>query len=321
MPGRLLAMTLLAVMVAPAAGAQRYGGRLEKARGTSDWPECVRLLEPLAEAGVDDPAVLSRLGLCLSMMGESARAETVLRRCVEVAPGHDGCLNDLGAVLVDQGRDREAVPYFERAVQIALAAGRYSGSLEWLIALELDRDDLQAARRHLDLARAHAPNERRRAALDLYGARLALATGDGEAALRLLGSERVRRNIPHAAFLRSLVLAWLGRFEEAATAAPRPGRSAGEGSGPGEALRRLAPQVFAAEAPPAELDELVRRFPSDQRSWFLAAVAAHLRGDDAVACRLLAEARSRVEGSRSLLAPPWAACTEGEGRRSGGGKP
>ncbi len=297
-----------------------YAEVLARARA-SDWPECVRLLEPVVRDGVQDPRVLSRYGLCLSMLGEAARAERVLRRCVNLHPGFEGCLNDLGAVLEDQGRSREARPFFERAAQLAVAHGHYSASFEWLVVEDLREGALESARVHLRTAWSLVQDDRRRAALEVLEARLCLLAGDGEGALRHLGTGVVRRHLPGLPLLRGLVLAWLGRFSEASSEIRLAGAHAAS-LPPGDAeLVRIAPAVLAGTARRADVEALLHRFEDDQRAWFLAATAAHLAGRDREACRLLVRGRARVVGSRSLLRPPWATCGPGGENRRGGGDP
>jgi len=308
-------LLILAASVAHAQGtdalpglAVAYGGRLAKARA-SNWPECVRILEPLAKAGVEDRRVLVRFGQCLSMVGESSRAERVLRRCVELNPGFEPCLNDLGAVLMDETRRDEAMKVFERAVEVGYATGRYSASVEWIIGEYLRRNDLRSARRYLRAAWSLAPDAKTRARLQVLEARFALASGNGGEALRRVDSALVTRNVRHYHILRSLVLAWLGRFDDAAAEMAAISSNGGGVSPLNHDLVWLAPGAFTGRANVTDLSGLVNRFEADQRPWFLAAAAAHVQGREKDSCELLARARDRVEGSHSLLAPPWASCS------------
>src|SRR5205807_8757771 len=55
--------------------------------------------------------------LCLAQIGDPARAETLLRRAVELAPQSVEAQTNLGLALHDQGRLTEALAHFERLVK------------------------------------------------------------------------------------------------------------------------------------------------------------------------------------------------------------
>jgi predicted Zn-dependent protease len=56
-------------------------------------------------------------------LGELPQAEKVLRAALERAPDSPVVLNNLAQTLSDQGRDREALPFIEKAASKALPEG------------------------------------------------------------------------------------------------------------------------------------------------------------------------------------------------------
>ena len=61
------------------------------------------------------------------MLGELRDAETVLRRAASVDPESVIVLNNLAQTLSDEGRDAEALPIIERAVELG---GPFASSVE-----------------------------------------------------------------------------------------------------------------------------------------------------------------------------------------------
>lgn len=81
--------------------------------------EGVSLLEFLHASAPDDPEVLFLLGSCLSDRGDLERAETYLRRAVELQPRSADLLINLGVVLSRTAKLVEAEEVLSKAVELA----------------------------------------------------------------------------------------------------------------------------------------------------------------------------------------------------------
>ncbi|MCR9125558.1 MAG: tetratricopeptide repeat protein [Rhodobacteraceae bacterium] len=75
-------------------------------------------IEAFTRAALDDgitPEVLSGLGSANLGLGRLGQAETLLRRSVEAAPEWAEAWNNLGVVLMEQGKTGEAIQIFRKA--------------------------------------------------------------------------------------------------------------------------------------------------------------------------------------------------------------
>lgn len=93
--------------------------RLAQATAESgDHVNAARLYEKVLASDPDSVAALKGAGDSYSRMGQHGRAETVLLRAHELAPGNDDVLNILGRVSLSQKRPEEAVKYYDKALRI-----------------------------------------------------------------------------------------------------------------------------------------------------------------------------------------------------------
>src|SRR3954471_10835385 len=141
------------------------------------------------ETAPDDPEVLHLLGLLRHQRGASAEAEELLTRAHALAPDKAGIELTLGTLRFQAGDLDNARTHYETALaldpnvgtaraglgqiallkgerdeaeqhfRVALRAGEDAQSLAGLGALALERDDIEAALRHLGRAADLAPND------------------------------------------------------------------------------------------------------------------------------------------------------------------
>lgn len=88
-------------------------GHFFYARG--NYTEAVRHFSHAVQAAPDESTPHSALATAHNALGQYEEAEKQLRQALAIAETADA-LNSLGAVLMCQGRDKEAVPYFVRAL-------------------------------------------------------------------------------------------------------------------------------------------------------------------------------------------------------------
>ncbi len=133
----------------------------------------------LAEAAViapDDFLPFNNLGAVLNNLGQYQRARPLLRYADELSPDNPMVLSNLGAAELGEGRSAEAEKLFARAIKIAPGHPQANYALG---RLAMRRNDLAAARRHLD------------ASLDAsYTAAAAKALKDVDRALRRSGAAK-----------------------------------------------------------------------------------------------------------------------------------
>ncbi|MFN2602023.1 MAG: tetratricopeptide repeat protein [Gemmatimonadaceae bacterium] len=67
--------------------------------------------------GSVSPRVLNQRGIALYLLGRSSEAEQTFRDCLVRTPGYAAAENNLGALLWDTGKMREATNYFRRAAR------------------------------------------------------------------------------------------------------------------------------------------------------------------------------------------------------------
>ena len=70
-------------------------------------------------------------------------AADAYQKAIALAPGYADPLNGLGAMLVSDGHAAEALPYFDRAMQIA--PDYYEAQLNRAVALQMSGDNAGAA--------------------------------------------------------------------------------------------------------------------------------------------------------------------------------
>jgi arylsulfatase A-like enzyme/Flp pilus assembly protein TadD len=89
-----------------------------------------------------DARVHNNRGNLLRRLGRAVDAERAYRQAAQLSPTYPDPLNGLGVLLVEQDRDREALPFFERA--LAADASFHEARLNRAIALDAI-DDARAA--------------------------------------------------------------------------------------------------------------------------------------------------------------------------------
>lgn len=107
----------------------------------------------------DKPALYNNLALAQAMAGDLRGAEASLRRALALDPEHRLAANNLGLLLVRQGRDDEAYQIFAQAQGVAQAHNNLGVILAWQgrtrQAQEQFRLAVQALPRHYPLAARH----------------------------------------------------------------------------------------------------------------------------------------------------------------------
>jgi Tfp pilus assembly protein PilF len=167
----------------------------------------------LADARRRECAERVRLAFQAELRGEWARAEAELRRALALEPGEPLASTahyDLGLAEARLGRLDEARASFARAVA---GDGDFVAARVNLVAVDLMRDDLAAARGDADALLARAPQSAR----GLYESGLAaLRAGDATTALRDFGA-LLARDPQYATGRYQLALAEMkaGRFDDA----------------------------------------------------------------------------------------------------------
>ncbi|WP_126642448.1 LuxR C-terminal-related transcriptional regulator [Embleya hyalina] len=196
-PTWLLARALVGVLAARAAGDPTVAGR---AAADADR-QMRRLSAPLVERHPEIPAlVLTGLGATELHAGRFDRAEADLTAAVAVCHGPDTrepLCDALGMLALDEllrGRLSDAEAHAHASLAAAEAATtppKDPMGMDHLVlaGVEVERDDLAAARLHLDLAATFAgPHTEPVATVEaaVIGARLATAAGDWRQALAVL---------------------------------------------------------------------------------------------------------------------------------------
>lgn len=97
------------------------------AQGTTD--EARLILESLSDRRPKDPRPLATLGIAYSDLGDYDRATEVLERAVALDEDDVATRNNLGFLLLGQGRCEDAVPHFEAAVTLDASSARYRNNL------------------------------------------------------------------------------------------------------------------------------------------------------------------------------------------------
>lgn len=72
-------------------------------------------LRTALEIDPDYPAAYGMLGLIYMDLGDNVRAETSFQKALRLSPGNPDLNNNYGWFLCQNGREREAIPLFERA--------------------------------------------------------------------------------------------------------------------------------------------------------------------------------------------------------------
>jgi tetratricopeptide (TPR) repeat protein len=106
------------------------------------WNDDVALWSRAERMAPGTQRIHLNLGNALREHGDLGGAERYLRAALSEAPGDTLALAALGALLVDTGRDAEAVPLLEQALQGPQTAG---SAAMWLGASSERRGDLEAA--------------------------------------------------------------------------------------------------------------------------------------------------------------------------------
>ncbi len=203
-PAAALALCLLAFPIA--AGAQNY----PPSRPVPSTTDSARLL---AEARRREAVERIGIGFAAETRGDWTHAAVEFERVVTLdppEPQHSTALYDLGLAQAHLDKTDAARTSFQGA--IARDPGFIAARIN-LIALDLQRDDLGAARRDADELLARAPDSAR----GLYARGLAaLRAGDAPAALRDFGA-LLARDPAYATGRYDLALAELklGRLDDA----------------------------------------------------------------------------------------------------------
>jgi tetratricopeptide (TPR) repeat protein len=303
--------------------------RLLPAPGGAAQAEELALLERRREAEPRDEAVRQRLVTLYRGMGDGPRAIGGQRELVALRPRDADALVTLGRLLVEQDRGPDAIPLYERALEIAPDRGETALALAQLY--EWNGDPRRALAVLDRLARAR-PEDR---ALQERVAALARGTGDGAVALAAL--DRLAALRPEGPYAEQAIDALIGasrlpeaiarqrRIAEKAPTAPAPALKLAqlyEWNGqepeaiavyegldraeklPDASLGRLA-ELYRYQGRSAELvrlsERLLARRPDDAASRAAASEAAEGLGRPADALRLLQPLVERPSGDESVV--------------------
>lgn len=185
----------------PAPPAERLEAHLAVARGYLRNGDTQRARAPLERAAAIDPGnweVLMLSGMLYEAEGETALAESFYKRATRAGGNRARAENNFGVFLVRQGRTKEAIRAFEKAVADPDYEGRPQAFLNLGLAQRAAGDDdaafdsfERAVRLDDTLARAH---------LEL--AELAFQRGDYQRALRHFAGFRTHaRQTPRSLLL------------------------------------------------------------------------------------------------------------------------
>jgi tetratricopeptide (TPR) repeat protein len=288
-------------------------------------------LESLVAANPAYPEGLRLLAGTKQALGDSARAESLLRRALEIDPASPPTLTTLAEVLLVSGRRAEAVPLLQRAVQgvppypraALILVRHYLETGQPALALEVASPWCTGGRADVDLSALHvaayAALGRQHDAVAHYRLLVAQAPDDPVATHTLAvalnaaqqpeEAERVARQTLlraqptatlHHTHARSLLS--LERFDEAEAALREcvrldPRRA--------EAHNRLAELVWMRTGNILEatraLDQALEKFPHDDALRATKAALLQGAGDARGAFACLAEHAARAESNPSLL--------------------
>ncbi len=92
------------------------------ARITGGWAEALTWFERAVDVAGHHPEAVTEFGRALSETGETARAEEILCRAVDLVPGDGGPEMCLGQLHQDAGRPELALEWYERALAIVPCA-------------------------------------------------------------------------------------------------------------------------------------------------------------------------------------------------------
>lgn len=135
---------------------------------------------------------VSRDGMTAYARGDLSGALEQFKAAVEADPGNPEALNNLGQVLVRAGRPRDAIPYFDRAIQASgevwayhfNRARAYAETEQWSSAVAGYRDAAALFPddyvTQFNLAKALEANRDLDAAVDAFARAIALAPGQTE---------------------------------------------------------------------------------------------------------------------------------------------
>jgi tetratricopeptide (TPR) repeat protein len=288
-------------------------------------------LESLVAANPDYPEGLRLLAGTKQVLGESAQAESLLRRALEVDPASPPTLTTLAELLLLSGRSAEAVPLLRRAIQgtppyppaAFILARHYLSTGQPALALEVATPWCNSGKADMDLAALHvaayAALGRQGEAVANYRRLVAQAPDDPVAAHTLAvalnaarqpqEAERVVRQMlsrtrPTAAlhYTHARSLLSLERLDEAELALREcvrldPRRA--------EAHDRLAELIWMRTGDIVEatrsLDQALEKLPHDDALRSTKAALLQGAGDARGAFACLAERAARPESHPSVL--------------------
>jgi tetratricopeptide (TPR) repeat protein len=177
-----------------------------------DFASALTLLEGWAAAYPDDARPLAWIGQIQLELQASEQAERAFRGALELQPENASAALGLGILLLDAKRPKEAIPYFEIAIENERhAAAAAAGLVDCYNAVN-DRD---RAEQVLDATLERFPND---IALLVKKAELLVESGRYEAAEKLLRpaiEQETRRREIHQVY--ATALRGLGSNEQAAT--------------------------------------------------------------------------------------------------------
>jgi Tfp pilus assembly protein PilF len=148
-------------------------------QGQGDLTGATDLLEDWIEEHGNDAAARDKLAELYARSGRIGDAVAQYRKILKIAPGNAAALNNLAWYVLDD-EPEDALEYVKKAIRLSSAS---SALLDTLAMAQLKNDEIRAARRSIDRARALDPDNPE---MRFHDAQISAAEGDRSAAIESL---------------------------------------------------------------------------------------------------------------------------------------
>lgn len=212
------------------------------------------------------------------------------------------CRVGQAVALANLGRHAAADALLIGLVDSAIARHWYSPSICWRVHVLIDLGDYPQARALFEKGLSLARRPEFRASLLMEEARLALAIGDGETAHRKACVATELNAIPEYRLATSIILVWMGKFEEALDeletvdelGLPNSTRD----------IPHLLRSAIHGAPDVSVFSNQINTYPGEQAGWFCAGLNQYILGNTTEAIALLDRGR-QVAISTITLQPQW----------------